>query len=264
MDETIVNKGQEIPPEMENMAEPPQESSPQTGELAAIIERFSPGADTSTPESTNQSALQVLNMMVPIYDKLYDVALANPEAASFVSDLLDTGSPVKALVRNFDTEEIQAALDEAENGDNEEDKAMFTDKVSQMKQRSEMVQKNMDISFSAVSEFMEERKDWPMEKAEAFEAFVIKFYDEGKDGLISKDALALLEKGFIHDDVVAAKDADIAEAETNGKIMGRNEKIVTEKASKNNAALLPEATPGMKPSAPVKRSLIQPKQEFRV
>ena len=247
----------DMPMEQGVPAEIPQETAPtepvvqpnvqSNDESIALINKFSPGADTSTPEAIIAAQLQVLKTLSPIYDKLYDVALSAPEAAAFVKDLLETGDVVKSLARNYDPEEIQAAMEEIESSDYEEDKTAYAGKVSQIKERGDMVKKNMDISFNDISEFMEERKDWPEEKAQAFENFIIKHYDDGKDGLITKADLALLEKGFNYD-------GDVAEAEENGKVMGRNEQISTKKASKEDlAALLPEASAGIVKKPEVKQ-----------
>jgi Ca2+-binding EF-hand superfamily protein len=237
-------------------AETVPENAPDNSEAIAFIERFAPDADTSTPEGITAGLLTIVKMMVPVYDKLYDLANTDTQTAAFISDMLETGDVVKSLARNYDKEEMQAVLEEIDQDDYEEDKGKFSEKVTATKAHQELVKKNMEISFNDISEFMEEKKDWDEEKAQAFEDFVIKHYDDGKDGLITKADLALLEKAFKYDGDMAAKESQIAEAEENGKIIGKNEKIVAKNLSKEQAAkdYLPEGNAGIVKAPEPKRT----------
>jgi Ca2+-binding EF-hand superfamily protein len=237
-------------------AETVPENAPDNSEAIAFIERFAPDADTSTPEGITAGLLTIVKMMVPVYDKLYDLANTDTQTAAFISDMLETGDVVKSLARNYDKEEMQAVLEEIDQDNYEEDKGKFSEKVTATKAHQELVKKNMEISFNDISEFMEEKKDWDEEKAQAFEDFVIKHYDDGKDGLITKADLALLEKAFKYDGDMAAKESQIAEAEENGKIIGKNEKIVAKNLSKEQAAkdYLPEGNAGIVKAPEPKRT----------
>ena len=166
-----------------------------------------------------------------------------------MKDVLDIGDVPKAIARNYDPDEIEAMMGEVRDDSNEEERSNHIEKVTSAKGRMDKVKGNLDISMEAIAKFKEDRNHWPSEKAEAFEQFVIKHYDDGADGLITEKDLNLLEKGFNYDD-------DVSEAEENGKVMGRNEQIETKKAGKKDLEnLLPEHSSGMAtpPQAPAKK-----------
>lgn len=223
-------------PEAENT--PQDNTEGQNGESIELINRFAPGSDTSTPEAIIEGQLKVLKAMVPIYDKLYDVALAAPEAASFLSDLLDTGSPVKALVRNYDPQEIQAALEDGQSGDHSADMQMHTDRVESAKTRQGELDENKKASEITAQAFMDKYE--PTE--EDVSGFTV-FYDNLlKDAVNNKMTVEHWEsmwQAYKYTD-------DVTEAEDNGRVIGRNEKIVTQKANKKESdTLLPEASGGI-------------------
>lgn len=202
-----------------------ESSPPQNEELVDLVKKICPDADVSDLGSVSEPVLEALRRSAPIYDKIYDVAVGAPESAAFVNDLLETGDVAKSLARNYDPDELVALWEEVTDDSNEEDRNAHVEKVTKAKERVDMVKNNMDVSMGAISDFMEERKHWPPAKSEEFEQKVVQFYQDGADGLVTPEALAILEKGFYHDD-------DVTEAEENGKIMGKNETIVAKKLDK--------------------------------
>lgn len=219
--------------------------------LVAKIAEYMPEADLSTPEAILSAADELLGKLIVFQNKLRDAVKLNGALGGFLLDLSETGDLALAINNNFDKIEKEALLEELEDGAYDEARNNHSAKVADTKAREAQVKKNLEISFSEISEFMEEKKDWDETKSQAFEDFVIKHYDDGKDGLITKADLALLEKAFIYDDKMAEKDGQVAEAEENGKIMGRNENIVAKKLSKDKEAeLLPQGSGGVsKPAA---------------
>lgn len=210
-----------------------------------LIGKFNQGADVSTPELAVEALSKIVKDMAPFYDKSYDLATSDPEVAGFMADMLETGSVPKALARNFDPEELKAAIEEAGTDDNEEDRNIYSEKVAKAKQKKETFDANVQVSIAHIDDFMEKRKNWPAEKADKFMEFVIAHYEDAKDGKITDENLELLEKGFTHDD-------DVAEAEDNGRVMGKNEKIMASKMSKEDSdKLLPEG--GVGATIPVKQ-----------
>ena len=209
-----------------------------------LIDKFNPGSDTSTPEATAEALLKIVKDMAPFYDKSYDLAQSSPEVAGFMNDMTETGNVAVALAKNFDPDELQAAIEEAKSSDMDEHRQVYSDKVAAVKSQKETREKNQEVSMKDISDFMEQRSNWPAEKADAFEKFVIDHYQDGLNGKINKENLELLEKAFNYDD-------DVAEAEDNGKVMGKNEKIVAQKMSKEDTnKLLPEG--GVGASTPVR------------
>ena len=226
-------------------SESPQEDKTEdpNAESLEIIDRFAPGLDTSTPEAIIAAQLKVLQSMVPIYDKLYDVALAAPEAGQFVADLLETGDPVKALVRNYDTQEVQAALDSADSGDHEADMAIHSSKVESAKAHKMELEGNMKASEVSAQEFMDKYEPNDQDVA-GFTAFYDTLLQDAVNNKMSVAHWESIWQAYKYKD-------DVSEAESNGKVMGRNEKIMTQKAGKKDMeSLLPEANAGVQTPPP--------------
>jgi hypothetical protein len=233
----------EVAPDTENEAAETSQSSNE--EIIEVIKQFYPDADVSSDQAIIGSALKVLNDIVPIHTKTYDVVDTAPEVGAFLSDVLETGDIAKAIARNFDPQEFQALCEAVKDDDDYEgDRAAFADKVTKAKERKKLIESNKQVSLDGLNTFMEERKDWSPEKAEEFHKFVLKHYEDSLDGLITMDNLAILEKGFKYDQ-------DVASAEEVGTIKGRNEQIVTKNLSKEEKEnLLPEHASGKTPPPP--------------
>lgn len=218
--------------ENETTTEQTGEAKDPNGELTEIINRFAPGADTSTPEGLLAGATQVLQAMTPIYDKLYDLAKTNPETASMINDWLETGSLPKAIARNFDPEEISALTEEINDEENESDRTAYLDKVAAGKQRDTELADNQKQSQITAQQFID--KVNPNEdELEAFIKYHDEFLKDAVDNKMTLDHWMRAWKGFKYD-------GDLAEAENNGRIAGRNEKLATEKMSRKD---LPSGMP---------------------
>lgn len=221
--------------ETETSKETAQEAATPNGELIEYINRFAPGSDTSSPEALLEAATKIIQSMVPIYDKVYDVSLNSEATAAFINDLLETGDPIKSLVRNYDPEEINAAQEAMADDDYEEDRNMHMEKVSQSKMRDSEIETNRAQSEISAKEFVDEIQ--PSENdLQEFIPFCDAFLKDWLDSKMPKENWLVLWKGFKHDN-------NVAEAEENGMIAGRNQKIMTEKASRKDLAdILPEAS----------------------
>lgn len=223
----------------ETSEETTKEAATPNGELIEYINRFAPGSDTSTPEALMEAATKIIQSMAPIYDKLYDLSVSDQAAAAFLSDLLDTGNPIKALVRNYDPEEINAAQEAmTENDDLEEDRNIYQEKISSRKMRDTEIETNRAQSEISAKEFVDEIT--PDEKdLQDFISFCDSFLKDWLDSKMPKENWMILWKGFKHD-------SNVAEAEENGMIAGRNQKIITEKATRKDLAdVLPDASGGV-------------------
>lgn len=205
-------------------------------EITDYVNRFVPGSDVSTPEAQIESLLKIVREIVPIYDKLWDAAENSPESAAFISDFLATGNPIKSLVRNFDPEEVKAAIEVmTEDDDMEEDRNIYREKITQRKTRMEEIEKNRAESEMSAKEFVDELTP-SEEDLQAFVSFCDGFLKDWLDSKMPKENWMILWKGFKHD-------ANVSEAEEAGRITGRNEKIITEKATRKDLAdAMPEMT----------------------
>lgn len=216
--------------EQETIESPDSEGNPR---LIELINRFAPDADTSSPSALNESALQVLEMMVPVYDKLYDLAVGSPESAAVLNDWLETGDLVKAIARNYGEEEKQALIEELDDEMYEEDRKLYSEKVKSKKDRDALVQKNLAASQMGAQEFVDEM-GLTEEQVDKFKPYVDKFLQDCEDRNLSKTNWMILWDAY-------TKKESVAEAEEMGRIAGRNEKIVAEKKTRNDIKeLLPE------------------------
>lgn len=220
--------------EAETTSEVQEEAATPNGELIEYINKFAPGSDTSTPEALLSAATKVIQGMAPIYDKLYDLAKASPESAAALNDWIETGDVGKALVRNYDPEEIKALIEELESDSYEEDRTMFAEKVKAHTAYQDKMAMNMAASQMGAQEFVDEVGATDKE-IEEFKPFVDTFFADVEDRNLSKKHWLTLWKGFKHE-------SDVTEAEENGKIIGRNEQIVSQKRTSEEVKnLLPEA-----------------------
>lgn len=222
----------------------------QTGnnELIDIINRFAPGQDTSTPEAQLSAALTVLKSLVPIYDKVYDLALTNPETAAMLNDWLETGELAKAIARNYDPEEIKALVEELEDDGYEEDKMMYAERTKSRKELDEKRSTNIKNSQMSAQQFVD-KYELDEAKIEAFKPFVDKFLTDAEDRNLSLANWEILWNAFTKDDAVS-------EAEANGRVMGRNEQIVAKKRSRED---LKDVLPGVNATASITPQMEKPK-----
>lgn len=236
---------QGIEAETTTMPEPPEAETPaenqteeQNQESLELIKQFAPEADTSTPEGLIAGLTEALKKLAPFQKKIRDVVEEDIEAAAFMYDMIETGDVLKSLARNYSAEELQAVLDGMEEDDFEGDRKMYSDRINSVKAKNEELQNNMKLSEVSAGEFMD-KVNMSDEDIDGFEKYYKEFLSDAVNNKMTVQHWESLWKGYKHD-------PDVEEAESNGKVMGRNEKIVTQKAGKKDLeALLPEANASM-------------------
>lgn len=238
--ETVPTETPETTPEVK-----PEGNTPDNTEIIDIIKRFAPDADTSTPEAIIASATTVLKSMVPVYDKLYDVAMVSPETAACLNDILETGDMLKSVVRNFGHEELESAMEEMKTGDDfEEARNAHAEKVNGAKQRMTELEANKANSQLSAQEFVDKVSPSD-EDLDGFTAYYESFLKDAFDNKMTFDHWMRLWKGYKYDGTMEEMNGKVTEAEENGRIAGRNEKIEQGKKTKANLAeLLPEVGGG--------------------
>lgn len=222
------------PNESENAAETAAEANDPNAKAIDYINRFAQGSPTSTPEEIIAGLVNALDVTSVPYDQFSDVAYSSQEAAAFMYDLKETGDPIKALVRNYDPEEIQAALETMNEDDSyEEDRKSYQGKVEGKKAYMAHQEENMKLSQTGAEEFMDEMNPSEEEQT-AFIAFTDEFLMDAADNKMTKAHWMELWQAFKYK-------GDVANAEENGKIIGKNEKIVTGKRTRDDLVhMLPE------------------------
>lgn len=245
MDTEKINTGaaplaEEAPVSMQQ----PASSEPNT-EIVSLIQQILPDADVASPEAITESATIILRSLVPLHDKLYDLARTNPETAATLSDWLDTGNLVKSIARNFSEEEKQALIEELEDEEYEEDRKIYSEKTKAIKDRESLLEKNMAEAQMGAQQFVDE-KGLSKEDVDQFIPFVDRFIADVKDHKLTKDNWNIIWNAYRHD-------TDVSEAEENGRVVGRNEQIVAQKKTRDDIKqIMPESTAS---------SAITPKEE---
>ena len=247
---TAEETGEVKEPEMANEtasteSEEPTEQTPAANEkMIGFINRFNPGADTSTPEAIIAAATTVMESFVPVYDKLYDVVSTDNQAASYVNDLLETGDPLAALANNYSEEEVLAAVEEMKSDKYADKVSSFNERKAAAKTRQAELEANKAKSQMSAQEFMDkyQPEEDDLEKFIAFYDGIIK---DAVDNNMSLDHWERLWKAYKYDGTVAELENKVGEAEEMGKIAGRNEKIIQGKKDRESLAeLLPETSGG--------------------
>lgn len=211
----------------------------------------SPENTTETaPEETNPNseleALRAENEQLKVFqNKVRDLAESDQQAAAFLHDLITTGSIGVALTENYSEEEIQALLEEAKSTEYEEHRNNYAKKVGERGVRMAELEANKAKSQMSAQEFVDKYQP-EEEDLNGFVAFYDSIIKDAVDNNMSFDHWERLWKAYKYDGTVAELENKVGEAEENGKIAGRNEKIVQGKKTREELAadMLPETSGG--------------------
>lgn len=149
---------------------------------------------------------------------LSDMFAADPKAAMFLADMHNGMDPYVGLVKNFgmkikdvlDSPEMQEKLAEA----NKE----YVERVAKSRQLDEEYEKNMEETLSTLRKFQEERGMTDGQIDDVANA-IVGVVRDGLMGKFSRETLELFVNAINHD-------ADVANANEEGRVAGRNDKIV--------------------------------------
>lgn len=149
---------------------------------------------------------------------LSDMFAADPKSAQFLADMHNGQDPVLGLVKNFGME-IKDVLDNPKMQEKiAEANKEYVERVAKSKQLDEEYEKNMDATLETLRQFQEERGMTDEEIDEVANA-VLTVVKDGVMGKFSRETLELFVNAINHD-------ADVANAGEEGRIAGRNDKIV--------------------------------------
>lgn len=237
MDKEEVN--QAILPEMEAepMAEVPAETmavEPNTSDgLAKVVERLAPGTDTSNLQAVLDAILPSVEKMIVFEDKVINLIENDEAAGAVIKDWIDLGNLPEAMAENYDSEELKALWEEINSDSYDERRGNYAKKVEGTKAKKTTMQSNIKNSQMGAQEFVD-RQGLTDDQITEFMPFVDKVFKDFEDRNLTADNWEMLYKSF-------KRDADVADAEETGKVVGRNEQIV---AKKKNRSDLPEMIPG--------------------
>ena len=156
---------------------------------------------------------------------LSDMFAADPRSAQFLTDMHNGQDPVLGLVRNFGVE-IKDMLDDPEMQDKiAEANKDFVERIAKSKKLDEEYESNMDASLETMRQYQTENKldDAQMD---SIAALLLSMAGDIVMGKFSRETLEMARKALNYD-------ADVAAAEEEGEVAGRNAKI-TENLRKSN------------------------------
>lgn len=149
---------------------------------------------------------------------LGDMFSADPRSAQFLADMHNGQDPVLGLVKNFGIE-IKDVLDNPEMQDKiAEANREYVERVARSKQLDEEYEKNMDASLATLRQFQEER-GMSDEQIDAVADAMLTVVKDGVMGKFSRETLEMFVNAINHD-------SDVANASEEGRVAGRNAKIV--------------------------------------
>lgn len=149
---------------------------------------------------------------------LSDMFSADPRSAQFLSDMHKGEDPVLGLVRNFGVE-IKDVLDNPEMQDKiAEANREYVERVAKSKELDEEYERNMAVTLETLRRYQQER-GMTDEQIDAVIDALLRIVRDGVMGKFDVDTLDMMVKAIDHD-----ADVDIAAEE--GRIAGRNDKIV--------------------------------------
>lgn len=149
---------------------------------------------------------------------LSDMFSADPRSAQFLSDMHKGEDPVLGLVRNFGVE-IKDVLDNPEMQDKiAEANREYVERVAKSKELDEEYERNIAVTLETLRRYQQER-GMTDEQIDAVIDALLRIVRDGVMGKFDVDTLDMMVKAIDHD-----ADVDIAAEE--GRIAGRNDKIV--------------------------------------
>lgn len=159
-------------------------------------------------------------------ESLSNMFNADPRSAHFLSNWRDGGDPVVELVRQFGTD-IKEAIDDPErleeiaNANKE-----YVERVAKNKELEEQYQTNLQASLETLDKF-QSANDLTDEQVDDVMEFLQGIISDGILGKFTEESMDMALKAINHD-------ADVATADADAEVRGRNAKI-DEKLRKRNA-----------------------------
>lgn len=147
-----------------------------------------------------------------------DMFAADPRSAQFLADMHNGNDPYVGLVKNFGIE-IQDVLDDPEMQEKiAEANREYVERVAKSKELDEEYERNMAVTLETLRRYQQEH-GMTDEQIDAVIDALLRIVRDGVMGKFDVDTLDMMVKAIDHD-----ADVDIAAEE--GRIAGRNDKIV--------------------------------------
>lgn len=150
--------------------------------------------------------------------KLSDMFAADPRSAQLLTDMHNGQDPVIGLVRNFG-QEIRDVLDDPEMQDKiAEAQKDFMERTAKSKKLDEEYESNMDATLESLRQY-QQSQGLSDEDIDNICAAWLQIVRDGVMGKLTSETITLIANALNHD-------ADVANAQQEGEVAGRNSKIV--------------------------------------
>lgn len=146
-----------------------------------------------------------------------DMFSADPRAASFLMDWKDGSDPVVALVNVLGKDAIEAANDPERQEEIAKANKEYLERIKKSKELNKEYESNLQESLQTLQDVQEE-KGWSDEQVDGAFQTLFKIVDDAILGKFSPDVLQLVMNAQNYDH-------DVAMAQQEGEVKGRNSKI---------------------------------------
>lgn len=147
-----------------------------------------------------------------------DMFAADPRSAQFLADMHNGQDPVLGLVRIFGLD-IKDVLDDPEMQEKiAEANKEYVERVAKSRQLDEEYERNMGVTLETLRQFQAER-GMTDEEIDEVAGAMLGVVKDGVMGKFSRETLELFVNAINHD-------RDVANAGEEGRVAGRNDKIV--------------------------------------
>ena len=149
---------------------------------------------------------------------LSDMFSADPRSAYFLNDMREGNDPVMGLVKRFGVEVKDVIDDPAMQEKIKEANQEYLDRVAKSKKLDEEYDRNMEITLSKTLPEYQQQNGLSDEEIDNICAAWLQIVRDGVMGKLTTETLTLIANALNHD-------RDVADAQEEGKVAGRNAKI---------------------------------------
>ncbi|MBD5205014.1 MAG: hypothetical protein HDS84_01360 [Bacteroidales bacterium] len=143
----------------------------------------------------------------------------NPQAAFILNDLREGKDPVMSLVRRLGIEVRDVMDDPAMQEEIEKANKEYLERVAKSKELDEEYERNMEVTLNKTLPEYQQQHGLSDEEIDAIGAAWVQIIREGIMGILSPETITLIGNALNHD-------TDVANAQEQGEVAGRNSKIV--------------------------------------
>ena len=146
----------------------------------------------------------------------------NPQAAFILNDMREGKDPVMSLVRRLGIEVRDVIDDPAMQDKIEAANKEYLERVAKSKELDEEYERNMETTLNKTLPEYQQAHGLSDDEIDAIGAAWVQMIREGIMGILSTETITLIANALNHD-------ADVANAQEEGEVAGRNAKIVERK-----------------------------------